>query len=251
MSASTGRWPWRQLALPFVHQPQFTAAGFLAAASNAEALAWLARTEDWPQGRLALWGEEGCGKTHLLHLWAERTGAAVLAGAALPDLPPAGRPLAVDDADTAPERALLHLLNATAEARHPVLLAGRAAPARWNAALPDLASRLRAVTAVPIHPPEETLLRALLASLLAERQLAVSPPVQDWLLLRLPRTPAAMREAAARLDHIGLAAGHKIGHAIAASAVADMPRAAEPAIPNHEDFTAGEAPASTAPPRLL
>ncbi len=67
----------RQLALPFSHTAQYDAADFLADASNAEALAWLARTPDWPGGRLAIWGDEGRGKTHLLHAWAEQEHAAV------------------------------------------------------------------------------------------------------------------------------------------------------------------------------
>ncbi len=41
-------------------------------------------------------------------------------------------------------------------------------------------------------------------------------PVQDWLLLRLPRDPAALREAAARLDQAALAAGRRVTQAIAA-----------------------------------
>ena len=60
--------------------PRLAANDFRAAPSNAEAWAWLARTADWPGRRLALWGEAGRGKTHLLHIWAERTGAALLSG---------------------------------------------------------------------------------------------------------------------------------------------------------------------------
>lgn len=208
---------WRQLPLPFAYAPHLTAADFLPAPSNAAALAWLGRTEAWPQGRLALWGQEGSGKTHLLHVWAARLGAVLLAGPGLrlaalaPD-----RPLAIDDADTAPEQPLLHLLNAAAESGLAVLLAGRTPAARWPVALPDLASRLRATAAVEIRPAEDALLRALLARLLAERQVAVPEAVQSWLLTRLPRTPAAVREAAARLDRAALAAGGAVTRAIAA-----------------------------------
>jgi chromosomal replication initiation ATPase DnaA len=214
---------WRQLALPFAHRPEFGAADLLAAPSNADALAWLARTDTWPQRRLALWGEAGCGKTHLLNLWAARSGAALLFGPAVrPAPPPAGRPIAVDDADAADEHALLHLLNTAAEDGQPVLLAARAPPARWPVALPDLASRLRAVTAVGIGPAEDDLLRALLARLLAERQLAVPAAVQDWLLLRLPRTPAALRAAAARLDRAALATGRPVTRPLAAAVLGDL-----------------------------
>ncbi|MGA3401665.1 MAG: chromosomal replication initiator DnaA [Acetobacteraceae bacterium] len=214
-----------QLPLPFPHQPAYAAADFLAAPSNEAALTWLDRTPDWPDCRLALWGEPGCGKTHLLRLWAGRRGAAVLAGPDLlgfPAVPPAGG-VALDDADAmAEEPALLHLLNAAREARLAVLLAARTPPARWPVRLPDLASRLRAVTAVEIMPPEESLLRALLLRLLADRQLAVRPDLQDWLLLRLPRSPAALREAVARLDQAALAAGGGVTRSIAAGVVAAM-----------------------------
>lgn len=244
---------WRQLPLPFAHEPQFVAADFLAAPSNADAMAWLARTQDWPHARLALWGEEGSGKTHLLHVWADRLGADRFAGPALPWPSAVARPLAVDDADAAPERPLLHLLNAAAEAGQPVLLAGRTPPARWPVALPDLASRLRAIMAVEIRPLEEDVLRVLLTRLLAERQIAVPEAVQDWLFLRLPRTPGAMREVAARLDRAGLAAGQRIGRAVAAAAIAGMATDASDAAgyPDREDFALIDLPASTAPPRLL
>jgi chromosomal replication initiation ATPase DnaA len=226
---------WRQLPLPFAYAPHMTAADFLPAPSNAAALAWLDRTEAWPQRRLALWGQEGSGKTHLLHVWAARCGAALLCGPALrlaataPD-----RPLAIDDADTAPEQPLLHLLNAAAEAGLAVLLAGRAPAARWPVALPDLASRLRAAAAVEIRPAEDALLRALLARLLADRQVAVPEAVQSWLLTRLPRTPAAMREAAARLDRAALAAGGAVTRSLAAQVIdetADEPAADPPSLP--------------------
>lgn len=217
----------RQLALPFPYRADYAAEDFLHAACNEEALAWLARPADWPNHRLALWGEEGVGKTHLLHIWAERQGAAILAGPLLRgplvrDLvvpPPAG--VALDDADAAEEVALFHLINAMAEARRPLLLAGRIAPARWNVRLPDLASRLRATTAVRIAPADDGLLRALLARLLAARQLAVPEALQDWLLTRLPRSQGALREAVARLDRAALAAGG-LNRAVAARVLAEM-----------------------------
>ncbi|MBN8873293.1 MAG: chromosomal replication initiator DnaA [Rhodospirillales bacterium] len=211
----------RQLMLPFPHAPGFAAADFLVAPSNEAAMAWIARPREWPEHRLLLWGQAGCGKTHLLHLWADRVAGTLLTGPTLRGLPmlPEAGDIAVDDADlVAEEAALFHLLNAAREAGRSVLLSARTPPARWAIGLPDLASRLRAVTAIEIMPPEESLLRALLARLLADRQLAVPAALQDWLLLRLPRTPAALREAVARLD----AAGSRIDRALAADVVAGL-----------------------------
>ena len=214
----------RQLMLPFPHVPGFAAADFLIAPSNEAAMAWIGRVQDWPEHRLLLWGQTGCGKTHMLHLWADRIGGTLLPGPTLRGIPtvPAGGGIAVDDADlAAEEEALLHLLNAAREAGRPVLMAARTPPARWAIQLPDLASRLRAVTAIEIMPPEDSLLRALLARLLADRQLAVPAALQEWLLLRLPRTPAALREAVARLD----GAGGRIDRTLAADVVTALAQA--------------------------
>ena len=214
----------RQLALPFAHEAHFDD-DFLAGEANAAALAWVARG-GWPSGRLALWGEAGSGKTHLLHLWARREGAVLLDGAAVRGpfeaLAAGAGGLAVDDADLAGEETLLHLLNAAAEAGRPVLLAARPAPARWGTGLADLRSRLRAASAVGLGAPDDALLRALLARLLAERQLVVAEGVQDWLLARLPRTGAARREAAARLDRASLGQRRGVTRALAARVLPGM-----------------------------
>lgn len=217
-----------QLPLPFLRPAPRPSGDFLRAPSNEAALTWLARTADWPQGRLALWGESGCGKTHLLSEWAAATGGHLLHGPALPelgDLPdlPNAHGLVIDEADALTrEPTLLHLLNAAAEARQPVLLAARTPPARWPVRLPDLASRLRAITAVEIGPPEESLLRALLARLLADRGQRVPASLQDWLLTQLPRTPATLREAVDRLDRAALARPGGITQPFARAVLQDL-----------------------------
>jgi chromosomal replication initiation ATPase DnaA len=212
-----------QLPLPFPHRVDYAAAAFLEAPANAAALGWLSRPLEWPDFRLALWGEAGSGKTHLLHRWAAPQSALILDGQTLapPSAPPA-RAVAIDNAAAADERALLHWLNSCAENGHAALLAARAAPGRWPVRLADLASRLRAITAVEIGAADDALLRALLARLLADRQLRVSELTQEWLLSRLPRSQAALREAAQRLDSASLSSGGAVTIALARATLADM-----------------------------
>ncbi len=224
MNASI-RQPGRQLPLPLAPVTRTGEQPFFAADSNQAALAWLDTPQAWPEGRLLLWGEAGTGKTHLLHRWARAAGEACLDGAALRwpvDGAARGGVVAVDDADLAPEEALLHLLNQAAEQRRPVLLAARSPASAWPTHLADLASRLRATLAVRIEPAEDSLLRAVLRRVLADRQLLAPEPVQEWLLLILPRTPAALEEAAARLDRASLATGGRITRALAGAIVDEM-----------------------------
>jgi chromosomal replication initiation ATPase DnaA len=213
----------KQLALPFADETYYAAEDFCAAPSNALARDWLARSDSWSNGRLVLWGEPGCGKTHLLHVWTKAQHATLLGGPELRGLLRPRGPVAVDDADILPEpTALLHLLNAAAESGYPVLMASRLPPARQSIKLADLASRLRASESAEIRAPEDELLAQLLARLAAERQLMLGLPVRNFLLTYLPRTAAALREAVARLDRITLDRGTKITRQLAAEIMQDM-----------------------------
>jgi chromosomal replication initiation ATPase DnaA len=228
-------------------EPCLTAGDFRQAPSNAEAVAWLARTAGWPNGRLALWGAAGCGKTHLLHIWADRMGAAIWRGPelrGLPELPPRG--IALDDAEgVADEACLFHLLNAASEAGLPLLLASRTAPARWTVRLPDLASRLRAITAVQIGDPEDALLRALLPRLLADRLIRLPEPVLNWLLSHLPRTAAMLGDAVAQLDAASLEQRRDITIPMVREVLADLLSA------EADEISGKETPPSRGDPRLL
>jgi len=234
----------RQCTLPFPFAQSYAPEDFFPGDSNAAALAWLERPASWPSLRLAVHGEAGTGKSHLLRYFAGRHGAAVMAGGALRRFmpPPEAPALGIDDADQVQDaEALLHVLNAAAEHGMPVLLTARTAPAHWPFMLPDLVSRLRAMPCVGLLPPDDALLRAMLARLLAERQIAVPERVQEFLLARLPRTGSALRAAAARLDCYSLAEGTAVTTKLAERVVAECSEAdADP-----------ERDPEAAPPRLL
>jgi chromosomal replication initiation ATPase DnaA len=197
-------------------------------AGQDEARAWLARPDAWAFGRLVLWGPAGSGKTHLLRDWAAGRGALVLTEAPRGLWP--DRPVALDGLEGAEETALFHLLNAATETRQPVLLTARAAPARLEVGLADLASRLRGSAAVAIGPAPDGFLRLLLARLLAERQLRVPASVQDYVLRRLERSPAAVAAAAAALEGAVLARQRPVTRALAAEALGlrDIPETVSP-----------------------
>lgn len=209
----------RQLAFDLDSAPAMGREDFLLAPCNRDAVSWIERWRDWPNRAFALYGAEGCGKTHLVRLWQGAAGAAVLDARALDaaDLPSlAGRAVAVEDGDRGvPERALLHLLNLARESGGHVLLTGRGPPARWTVALPDLRSRLAALAAVAIAPADEALLAALLVKLFADRQLRVGDGVIPYLLARMERSCAAAQALVAALDRAAMADQRPIGLALA------------------------------------
>lgn len=213
-----------QLLLQLEVPPSFAAADFVADASNEEALRWLAAPARWPDGRLLLAGPPGTGKTHLLHATAEAQGWALLRGPDLRGLPEAPRRgVALDEADLpGEETALLHLMNACAEARLPLLMAAPRPPSRWRVALADLRSRLMATAVAQLDEASDALLDALLAKHLADRQLQLDPGLLMALRRRLPRRAAVMAEAVARLDRASLIAGRRLTRAAALAVVTPL-----------------------------
>lgn len=206
----------RQLALDLGHRPALGGDDFLVAPCNAAALDWLDRWPDWPAPALVVHGAPGSGKTHLAHVFAARTAATVVAASKLrrddpPRLLVAGGALAVEDADRGvDEVALFHLYNLAKEMGTLLLLTARQPSGRWPVALPDLASRLRAVPNVAILPPDDALLAGVLLKLFADRQLRVGQEVVAYLLARTERSFDAVRRVVAALDVAALAQRREI-----------------------------------------
>ncbi len=223
----------RQLSLHLAVPPSYGRADFLPAAANEAALAWIDRWPDWPGPAAALAGPAGSGKTHLLHLWAERAQALILQGAALDqplfsaivDSLGGSRCVAVDDAQTIAgrpdgERQLFHLYNWIYERRGSLLLAAREAPARWQIRLPDLASRLRTATLVTIGAPDDSLLSAVLVKLFHDRQITVGQDVIRYLVAHMERSLSAACVVVDWLDREALADRRAVSVRLASSVLA-------------------------------
>ncbi len=214
-----------QLAFDLPHRPALGRADFLVSECNAAALHWIERWPQWPERALVLHGPAGSGKSHLAELWRERSGGVMIAGEELAKSDPnelaLHRAVALDDAQRAPEEALLHLYNCVVEVGASLLVVAREAPATWPIALPDLASRLRAAPSVAIAPPDDRLLAAVMVKLFADRQVRVAPGVIGFLVRRMERSFAAAGALAEALDRLALGAKRPITVALARRVLAE------------------------------
>jgi chromosomal replication initiation ATPase DnaA len=216
-----------QLPLDLSRRPSFARSDFLRSERNGAAVERVDRWPDWPSAALVLYGPPGCGKTHLAHLWCERASARVITGETLTEatlprlLDESPRWVAIDDADRASERALLHLYNSCVECQGGLLITARNAPGSWEIVLGDLRSRLRAALAVAIEAPDDALLGAVLVKHFADRQLRVAPGVIAYLLRRMERSFADAEKVAAHLDAAALSSGGPITIPLARRVLAD------------------------------
>jgi len=205
---------------------------FLRAGSNALALAAVESSNGLPAGIMVLIGPEGSGKTHLAHVWMQRTQARwQVAGRLADDLADivaddTGLTVVIDDADriagTPAEEALFHVINHL-RGRGQLLLTSRRPVRDWGVVLPDLMSRLSAAAHVALAEPDEALLGAVLVKLFNDRQLRVQPALIDYLLGRMERSLAAAGAIVARLDARALKLGRPITRALAQELLAESP----------------------------
>lgn len=217
-----GRVQPRQLAFALPHAESLTRDNFLEGPANAAGLALIDSWPDWPNRIMLLVGPEGSGKSHLAAIWAEVSGARVLAAKLLSEIdPPAALTtgaLVVEDleANGLDERALFHLINLAREQGAYVLLTARTLPAGFALTIRDLHSRLRALPSVTLTAPDDDLLRQLIGKLAADRQLSIDEGVANYLANRIERSFSATHLAVARLDEEAMRQHRPVTRALAA-----------------------------------
>ncbi|MBC8035965.1 MAG: hypothetical protein H7X89_01945 [Rhizobiales bacterium] len=208
--------PARQLALELPHRTALGRDDFLVTGSNAAAVAMVDQWPDWPSNAVLLVGPAGSGKSHLVEVWRQKSGAMRITAPALrePAIPAllGSGALALEDApgQRLDEKALFHLLNYASQQDGRILLTSDRHPPRWAIQLPDLLSRLLAMPVVEIGAPGDDLLRGVLVKLFADRQLAVEPSVISYLVVRMPRSLEAARTLVAEIDRRALEEGAEI-----------------------------------------
>jgi chromosomal replication initiation ATPase DnaA len=217
----------RQLAFVLPHAESLTRDNFLEGPANAAGLALVDSWPEWPNRIMLLVGPEGSGKSHLAAIWAEQSGARstsahALTAASVPGALATGA-LVVEDLKSGDfdERALFHLMNLAREDGAHLLLTAREPPSAFAVELRDLRSRLRAVPAVSLLPPDDALFRALIVKFCADRQLAIDEAVVSYLATRIERSYAAARQAVELLDSEALRLGRPVTRALAAELLRD------------------------------
>jgi chromosomal replication initiation ATPase DnaA len=184
-----------QIPLSFPIEDSYRSEDLMPTACNAEALAWIDRFPDWPYPVVVLYGEKGCGKTHLLSLWQDKKGS---------------NDEVIDDVDgffgnREAENKLFHKINMAKENGSFLLLSMEKPVGQQNITLPDLASRLRAAPQIEIQAPDEDALRMVFVKLFHDRQLKVEPGVIAYILPRMERSFLAVQSLVDQIDRNSMA----------------------------------------------
>lgn len=179
---------------------------------NADALESLYDLQQEGSGILYVYGSEGVGKSHFLHMAASQLKVPYYTPDTLPDDPTITLQAVVDmvdEADKPAQEKLFHLFNHVQNNHGLLLLAGRPAPENLEI-LPDLASRLSLVRRAYMQRPEDGQLEMLLVKFAADRQLELEPGVARFLMQRAERSPRALETMLDKLDEASLVAQKRI-----------------------------------------
>ncbi|MCA3269493.1 MAG: DNA replication protein [Thalassospira sp.] len=193
-----------QFSLPLPPLPvSYAPDDFLIGAAHVEAVQLAESLDVLPGAGLFVVGTAGSGKSHFLRWLSGRHSVPVLNASNLDALAdePIPRLLLVDDAAAdAPGAALFHALNRANAARAKVVLTAGTPLSNWTAALPDLVSRLKALTAVQLGAPDDATLAALYVKGFSERQMAITPRFIHYLCRHGERSFSAAQRLVTALD---------------------------------------------------
>lgn len=199
-----------QLILDLPHREALGRDDFLVTPSNSAAVALIDQWPDWPTYAAVILGPEGSGKSHLVEVWRQMNGAALIGIDQLkiddvPKLLQSGT-LAIEDlhGEKIDERAIFHVLNLAKQESKFLLLTSRMAPSLLDLKIPDLASRLNSLPVVQILSPDDALLRGVLVKLFADRQIAVDEGLISYILKRMPRSLGAATRLVADIDRLAM-----------------------------------------------
>ena len=188
---------------------------------NAELLAALHGSNRDP---IWLWGNSGCGKTHLLQAVCAAAGATAAyfpldRSVALPPQALSGfencSVLCVDDVDAVAgdlewEQALFRLFNEASELHTRVIFAARSAPRHIDWRLHDWRSRAAACIVYQVRELDEVGRAEALRLRAAQRGLQLPAETLDYLLKRMPRDLRSLFDILDELDEASLVAQRRL-----------------------------------------
>ncbi len=190
----------------------FTREDFLVTSSNEVAVKWIDALPDWPCHCLIVYGTDGCGKTHLAHIFKDKIGfntpiisASSLQEENIPKLVSLSGSVAIEEVDIGvSEDNLLHLYNFTRENKGFLFITSRKNPLQWGIKLADLRSRIAGSLIVEISFPDDDFLKALIVKMILDRHLTISEEALEFMIKNIERSFKEVRRVVIEADKLSL-----------------------------------------------
>lgn len=207
---------YQQFALNFPNQVSYEADTFVISKCNAQAYHWVMSQQLWGSYGLLLTGDEGCGKTHLAHIWQAVQSARFINASDLNcddgQLIQQNTAFIIEDIDrlTHLQTELFHFLNQVRENQHSVLLTLTGGLSADRFTLKDLMTRLKSLPTAAINSPDDTVAEAIMVKCFADMQLPVDNRIISYLLTRTERSYHNIHSVIRNIYQLSLTCHQKI-----------------------------------------
>ncbi|MBQ9035544.1 MAG: hypothetical protein IJ099_06280 [Alphaproteobacteria bacterium] len=211
----------KQLPFPFKTKNLMSETDFMVTDCNREAFQMVEQWPYWPESGLVIYGPEGCGKSHLAHMFADKVrcsaeiqtkqisilNAEQIKMRNVQRIADENICLAVENLSVkADNEALFHLFNIyNNEQGRYILWTAPTAPNYMHFSLKDLQSRLNMLPCIAIKEPDDKMMQMLIVKLFNDRQLLISPEILDYIVVKARRSFSYVSRLVAEIDDISLA----------------------------------------------
>lgn len=158
---------------------------------------------------ICIYGESGCGKTHLLQGFAKEYNLSYLTASRAMSTSPwdwvhgGEQVLILDDADKAEDEVWwFHLYNLLKEQNKLLIISAHKAPSMWPVQLADWRSRLATFVVAEMRNPDDDTLKRVLLKIWKDKGIAVDDATLEYLSRRIDRNFPAICHWAYRIDLI-------------------------------------------------
>ncbi|HYI42138.1 MAG TPA: DnaA/Hda family protein [Sphingomicrobium sp.] len=177
-----------QIALPLDWPQTQGESRFIVADANREASDHFRKWSMWPVRATVLTGPRRSGRSLLARSFVERVGGRL-----------------IDQAEQADEEELFHAWNAAQETGRPLVLIADRAPPEWEAALPDLRTRMAVTPVARIGEPDDGLFQQLIDLHFADRGLHIPRDALRYMAERIQRDYWTAERAVEAVDRYAIA----------------------------------------------
>lgn len=203
-----------QFSFNLGHKSNFTLDDYHVTIVNEDIFNFVELWPNWGAHRLSniifIQGPESSGKTHIAHIWQEKTAAIFLNKNNI--LNPNSYMISHKNcfilenieqyADC--EEQLFHLINYFINEKKYLLITSKHLSQNLSFKLEDLNSRLKALTSFSILEPDDELFKVLLVKQCYDRQIRISPDVVNYLSNNMERSYQAIKEIVDLIDEATL-----------------------------------------------
>ncbi len=199
-----------QLALDISLNTSYRWENFYISPSNESVVMLVQNWPHWSNRVQLIYGQQHCGKTHIAHLWAQKSRAIFMNNDSLNldflSTQITNNPFVIiDDADKITNfKGMFHLYNLINEHQGYLLLTSSSPVTHWSVPIPDLVSRLRSIPATEIISPDDELLYALLVKRFSDLQIKASGPVLAYIAKHVERSYRGIYSLCNKINQLSL-----------------------------------------------